>query len=211
MTYVPDPRPRSELAEVEPHSPGELKAIFKYPLRIMELVLTEQERLSKTIVSGANPMLLAGTLLYTSVLFSLPYGAVLGISRFWHIAVLFVGSLLICFPSLQVFSLYIGCRVNHRQNLALGLVITCVAAIFTFGFFPILWFLRATMLEDSRISPRQISVALLAFSLFAGVAHLFRCLRRVQPLIGTYPLLMACWLGLFTFITQRMARLLDLL
>lgn len=154
---------------------------------VLELVLSEQERLVKTIATDGNTALLAGALLYAGILFALPYGAVIGIERFWRIAVLFVGSLGICFPSLQVFSAYVGCRIDTRQNLALGLVITCVAALFTFGFFPILWFLEATMLEESVVTPYHISIILLAFSLLAGIGHLFRCLCRFQGLVRSYP------------------------
>ena len=211
-TTEPAPRPDSGRPEAQPHSAAELRVLFRVPFRALELVLTEQERLAQTIASGSRMVLLVGALLYTTIIFALPYGAVLGVERFWRVALLFVGSLGICFPSLQVFSAYIGCRVNMRQNLALGLVITCVAAIFTFGFFPIQWFLQATMdAESDVITPYGISVLLLTVSLLAGIGHLYRCLFRFEGLVRSYPVLITFWQLLFIFICFRMARLLDLL
>lgn len=205
------PAPPPLLPPALPHEGSELRSVFALPFRIMQVVLSEQERLVKTIASGGNGVLLVGALLYTSVIFALPFGAVLGLERFWRIAVLFVGSLAICLPSLQVFSAYVGCKIDLRQNLALGLVITCVAALFTFGFFPILWFLDATMEEGSSVTATHISLVLLAFSLLAGIGHLYRCLRRFDGLVGSYPVLITFWQVLFLFICHRMARLLELL
>ncbi|MEW6071751.1 MAG: hypothetical protein AB1726_04025 [Planctomycetota bacterium] len=204
-TSVP-PSPRA------PHPAGELRALFGRPHRTLAVVLAEPERLASTIAAGRNVVLLVGALLYTSVVFALPFGAVLGLERFWRVALLFVGSLAICFPSLQVFSSYVGCRMGVRQNLALGLVITCVGGVFTFGFFPVLWFLQATMsAESSTITPRHIAVVLLFLSLLAGIMHLYRCLRRVEGLVRAYSVVITCWQLVFVFISYRMARLLDLL
>ncbi len=197
---------------VEPHGSNLLRSVFLRPMRMLEVVLSEQEKLARTIASGDNLVILVLGLLYATVLFSLPFGAVIGIERFWRVAVLLVGSLGICLPSLHVFGAYIGCRISIRQNLALGLVITCVAALFTFGFFPIVWFLDATIeSESARVSVGHLGVVLLAFSVVAGIVHLIRCLRRFHGLVAAYPLVIIFWQALFIFITYRMARLLDLL
>jgi len=196
---------------VAPHGKKELYAVFTMPYKIIDLALSEWNSLVKTISSGNNVILLTCVLLYTSIIFSLPFGAVLGIDRFWRVALLFLGSLGICFPSLQIFSAYVGCRMNTRQSLALGLVITCVAALFSFGFFPILWFLNETMEQSSQITSRTIGVVLLAVSLLAGIGHLYRCLYRIQNLVASYRILIFFWHILFVFITFRMARSLGLL
>lgn len=197
---------------VGPHGSNQLRSVFLRPLRMLDLVLSQQEKLARTIAGGDNLPILVLSLLYATVLFSLPFGAVIGIERFWRVAVLLVGSLGICLPSLHVFGAYIGCRISIRQNLALGLVITCVAALFTFGFFPIVWFLDATIeSESARVSVGHLAVVLLAFSVAAGIVHLIRCLRRFHGLVAAYPLVIIFWQALFIFITYRMARLLDLL
>ncbi len=39
--------------------------------------------------------------------------------------------MVICFPSLQVFSAYLGVKISITQNLALALIIPAAAALFT--------------------------------------------------------------------------------
>ena len=90
-------------------------------------------------------------------------------------------------------------------------VLSATAAVFTFGFFPVLWFLRATMDVDSMITARHLSVLLLTASLFFGASQLLRCVRHLGPAyLRSLPLL-TLWLALLCFITRRMARVLDLL
>ena len=191
-----------------PFETGQLRATFTRPQRILDVVFTDRARLVETVAAKRDLGLLVAVLLYASVLFALPYGAVLGWERFWRVALLFLGSLAICFPSLQVFCAYVGFRITLRQNMAMGLVITSAASLFTFGFFPILWFLRATMLSDSVVTPAHLSVALLVFSLLAGIGHLYRCLPRFNGGGAGYVALMLVWQVLFVFITHRMATLL---
>ena len=198
-----------EKASAVPFDAAELRTVFVRPLRVLDIVFSDRKRLAETIAEGKVVHLLTAVLLYGSVLFALPYGAVLAREDFWKVAVVFVGSLGICLPSLQVFGSYVGLRIGTGQNLALGLVITSVAALFTFGFFPILWFLRATMLEDSTVTPSHLSVILLVFSLLAGIVHLYRCLPRFVGAVSTYVALTLFWQVLFIFITHRMARLLE--
>lgn len=191
----------------------ELHAIFSSPTRALDLVLARKERLVSTIADGESAGLLAAVLLFVSVLFALPFGAVIDVRRVWVVPTLYLGSLAICFPSLQVFSAYLGLRVAHKQYLSLALVVTAVAALFTFGFFPIQWFLATTMLDDSDlIGPAQVSVALLGLSLGFGVAHLLRCLRvsRRLDLLRSDLGLIVAWQGLLLFIAWRMALALEL-
>ncbi len=207
------PQPKTPEAEdtVAPYDADELRAVFKRPHHILNIVMSEPGRLAGTIGAGRHLGLLLTILLGTSILAALPYGWVVEQNRFWNIVFLFSGSFAICFPSLLVFSAYIGCRINPVQNLALGLVITAVAAIFTFGFFPILWFLEATMLEDAaQVTPYHINLVLLIFSLVVGIGQLFRCFFRLPGGVGSSPLLMVCWLFLYSYITYRMALVLGL-
>jgi hypothetical protein len=194
-----------------PYQESDFRRLFRSPLDVIGIVLGDSGRLAQSIAGGGGATLLLVTLLWCSLVLALPYGAVLGIERCWRVALLFVGSLAICFPSLLVFSAYVGFRVTPRQNLAFGLVITCVASLFTFGFFPIIWFLDATMLDHGDIQPQHVSVLLLVVSLGAGIGHVFRCLQRLNGLANHYRGLLVGWLGLFVFINYRMARLLELL
>ena len=193
-----------------PFARGELQAAFTRPQRILDVVFTDRARLVETLSQRDTALLLAALLVYASVLFALPYGAILGWRRFWNVALLFLGSLAICLPSQQVFSAYVGLRVHTRQNLALGLVITSVASLFTFGFFPILWFLDATMVDDALVTPRHLSIGLLILSLAAGMGHLYRCLPPLRGRVVGYVALTLVWQVLFAFIVHRMARLLEI-
>jgi hypothetical protein len=149
-------------------------------------------------------------LLLSSVLFALPFGAVLDLGRFWKVAWLLIGSLLICFPSLHIFSVYFGSRLSVAQNLCLSLSITSVAALFTFGFFPILWFFDATMPSTAAtVTSDGIAVFLLTLSLLAGLGQLTGLLRAGGARIALSLFLLA-WQVLFVFITFRMACFLDL-
>jgi hypothetical protein len=219
MSEAPVPQPettRSQITRVEPvpFTPQEVQAVFGQPQRILELVLGERERLAATVAERRTIGKLVAALVFTSLVFAIPYGLVLDWRAFWRVEALFLGSLAICFPSLHVVSAYLGCRIGLAQNLALALVISCVAAVFSFGFFPIQWFLQQTMLDDaSTIGPRHLSLLFLGISLVAGIGHLGRCLYRERLLkpLRSAPLVLFLWNALLVFITYRMAVTLDLL
>jgi hypothetical protein len=197
-----------------PFSRKELNKTLAMPLRLLEVVLAERGRLVANITGRRDLARLALAMLLGSVLFALPYGAVLSPSRFWDIATLFVGSMVICFPSLLVFSAYLGVAISLTQNLVLALIITTASALFCFGFFPILWFLRSTMADDGGIvTAEHISIGLLTVSLIAGISQLNRCLFVDKALRGVQssPFLLLIWQGLLIFITYRMATVLEIL
>ena len=219
---LPDQIPVPEVAvgPIEPVKPDPvpfdrafLQGTFLRPHRLLEVVLSERERLVANV--ARNEHLLHITLLMAagSVLFALPYGAVLGIERMWDVAWVYVGSAAICFPCLQVFSAYLGVKINLLQNLILALTVTSAAALFCFGFFPILWFLDRTM-DDGRaaITIQHISIGLLTVALVMGLSQLNRCLFLDKALrkLRSNPLLLTLWQGLLVFITYRMAVVLQL-
>jgi hypothetical protein len=207
---LPEPAfpPARSARRAAPFARAELWTMLVRPQRVLDLVFSERERLVANVAEGRALGALVAVLLGASAAFALPYGAVLGWESCWRVAATFLCALAVCFPSLHVFSAYVGLRLRAEQNLALALVITSVAALFTFGFFPILWFLQATMLADSAVTPRHLSAVLLVASLAAGIAHLYRC---VPPMRGqtSYVLLTLVWQMLFVFITYRMARLFE--
>ena len=98
--------------EAVPFARADIQQAFQRPHRIIELVLADRDRLTASIVEQRHLAALAALLIFTSCAFAFPYGFVLGWRTFWRIAVLFLGSTGICFPSLLVFSGYLGCRIN---------------------------------------------------------------------------------------------------
>ncbi len=120
------------------------------------------------------------------------------------------GSLLICFPSLHVFSSFLGSSFTVSQNFCLSLLISCVAALFSFAFFPILWFLGLTL---STADAEFMAALLLGASLLAGVSHLYRVLRKDRLLRRMGPssvAFLALWQVLLMFINYRMALYLEM-
>jgi hypothetical protein len=205
LPALPPLRPARAAA---PFTRAELWAILLRPQRVLDLVFSERERLVATVAERRALGALVAVLLGASAAFALPYGAVQSPAGCWRVAATLLCALAVCFPSLHVFSAYLGLRLLAGQSLALALVITSVAALFTFGFFPILWFLQATMLQDSAVAPAQLSAILLAASLLFGIAHLYRCVPRM-PGQTSYVLLTLVWQVLFVFITYRMALLFE--
>lgn len=195
-----------------PFEATELRAALRRPLVALDVILARKERLVASLGDREAGTLLILMLLLSSVIFTLPFAAVIDPMRAWRVSALYLGSLGICLPSLYVFSAYHGFRVDVLRYLALGLIVPATAALFVFGFFPIHWFLSATMLADAdRIGPSQLALGFLGFALVAGLAHLVRCLSIARRFgwIGREQALFLAWQALLLFISWRMAIALD--
>jgi hypothetical protein len=190
----------------------ELRRSVTRPHAVLDIVLAERARLAATVLGRANLAPLTGLLLGTSVVFTVPFALVRAPAEPAHIAALFLGSTLICFPSLQVFSSYLGGRLTVAQNLVLALTVPAAAALFCLGFFPIQWFLEATMAPGG-VGAHEIAIGLLSVALLLGISHLNRCLVADSALRGLRSswLLLLGWQSLLVFITCRMALALRIL
>ena len=200
----------------EPFSAQDLRRAVTRPDLLVEYVLGSKERLGSTLSGGRAIWLLAGLLMAASVLSTIPYGLLSPTGSPWKVAVLFTGSLLICFPCLYVFGQFLGLELGLARSLALALIVTSTAGLFTFAFSPIIWFITFSVdaVPELKVSPRHLSVFLLSLSLLLGVVQMDRCLRGPDALLRRFPyvlLLVAPWLALLVFITYRMARLLGVL
>ena len=209
MGYSPHTA-QAEYQEIHPFTRQELRRLCTHPHRVVEMVLTRRDRLAANIARRHRlPGLVLGLLL-ASMMFALPFGAVVGLEKFWQVSIMLCGSMLICFPSLHVFSAFLGSRFTVGQNFSLALLITCVAALFSFAFFPILWFLGLTL---SPIDTVFMASLLLAGALFAGVCHLSRVLCKDRLLRRMGPssvMFLVFWQVLLMFINYRMAIYLEL-
>jgi hypothetical protein len=215
---IPQARPieRAEIEPPEPFSAAELRRAFVRPHLIVEYVLGGRDRLASNLSSAQALGLLVGLLLVTSLAATIPYGVLSPARNVWKVAVLYTGSLLICFPCLHVFAQFLGFRYRVEQNLALSLVITSAAGLFTFGFFPIIWFIDFSTDADVAltVSVAGLSVWLLAVSLLMGIVQMGRCLMPRNGLAGqrrAFGWLVALWMPVLVFITYRMARVLALI
>ncbi|MHC4664065.1 MAG: hypothetical protein ACYS8W_20575, partial [Planctomycetota bacterium] len=206
---------KAEVETVEAFSQAEIVRGFIFPPLAIEWFLGRRDRLAENVVRKEGLWPLALLLLFSSVLFALPYGFLgpeCSVREFWKIAMLYVGSMMICFPSLHIFGTYLGFRLNVQQNLAIGLVISSTAAMFSLGFAPIIWFIDYTTTAASD-TPGTISFFLLLISLALGVIHMVRCflLTRNRTWVSEYFIaLLLVWLVLLFFIHYRMTKLLEL-
>jgi hypothetical protein len=198
-----------------PVSRREILEAFLRPHRALEYVLEAPTRLHAALQGDRNQWLLCGLLAVAGVVFALPYGAIPPVRGIHKIALLFTGSVLICWPSLHVFGTYLGARVSPSQGLALALLLSAVAGAFTLGFFPIVLFLDLTSEpgEETTIGTGAVSVVLLGVSLSLAIVQMLQVLVRQAPVRddGRLWLLLSIWLALLVFITFRMARSLGIL
>lgn len=197
----------------QPFRPDELAAALARPVRVVDVVLAAPARLAANLERRESLGALAGVLLLAASAFAVPYGCVLAWSDWWKIIALYLGSTAICLPSLHVFATYVGVRASLGQIACLALTIPAVAALFTFGFAPILWFLRLTMDESARqVSWLTMSSALLTLAALAGVVQLARALAawmraEVQVL---FVLVLLAWHAVFAYVLIRMGGVLGL-
>src|SRR5262245_10390970 len=147
----PTPAPAAAAAPDAPDPPAlafvpeELRRSLLRPDAVLAIVLAERARLVASVAERAHLRLLASLLVFSSIVFTVPFALVRAPAKAADIAALFLGSTLLCFPSLQVFTSYLAIRLTVAQNLVLALTVPAAAALFTFGFFPIYWFLDTTM------------------------------------------------------------------
>ncbi len=217
MTDEPKVTPTASKPEIQPFAQHELTDCMRRPHRMLDVVLGERLRLAANLRTGSNVTALVTILLLCSVAFAVPFALIDGLERVAHITLLFLGSVLLCYPSLQVFGSYLGVRMHPAQTLAIALVIPSAAALFTFGFAPIYWFLNFTMPGDGPDGMPSSSaitrVVLLVFSLLLALSHLNRCLfgdSNLKVLRDNWALWVG-WQVLLVFLTYRMAESLDLL
>jgi hypothetical protein len=109
------------------------------------------------------------------------YGFVVGISvGGWQILYnpikmpwVLIFTLVLCLPSLYVFSCYLGSHLGLVQVCALGFAATAVVATILIGFAPITWFFMFTAPESHHFAV-LFNVAVFAIAGFFGVQFLVR-------------------------------------
>lgn len=212
---APEPRlpARAPRAPATPHAPEGVAVALWHPLRTVDVVLASPERVAANVDARLALGRLAIVFLVCGALFSVPFGFVLGVESWWRVAMLYLGSTLICLPSLYVFTSYTGTRVSLTQILVLALIVPASAAVFTLGFAPILEFLTITMSpERTTIDVKSVARVLLGISLAAGIVQLWRCFlgSRQQPQPVLLALVLLVWHGVFLYVFVRMFRVLAL-
>lgn len=213
VVEIPVPPQRPPPPPQEPLAESEVATAFWNPVRAIDVVLASPGRLKENLAQSRGLTVLAVLMMITAALFALPFGFVMGVDAWWKIAVFYLGSTLICLPSLYVFSAYLGFGSSLSRIAVLALTIPASAAVFTAGFAPILAFVKHTFdVGSKQVSWQDVSVVLLWTSLFAGLVQLWRCLRT--PSIDThlvlFVILWIAWHGVFLFVLARMGHVLGL-
>lgn len=203
--------PEPTAAPLEPLTDAELSAVWRAPHRIAEVFLGRWRAVADRIWQTAAPVRLLAVQLVVGVVAALAYGAVLDFERAWSIAALYGGSVLLCVPALHIFGCYFGGTRRATQDLSIALTLSTTAALFTFGFAPVLWFLKATMPADAGgVSLGDLSAIFLGVAFVAGLGQLGRTVGR-GPSNPKTILLVTGWGLLVAGISWRMACVLELL
>jgi len=208
MPDLPDLDGEGRIGEdsVSPFTDEEIRSFF-IPHKTIECVLGNEDRLMKTVDEGLGLSKIIAMLFLASVVFAIPYGAAPPARGLWKIAVLYTGSMMICLPSLFVFGQYLRLRLSLAETLVVSLLITSVSAMFTLGFFPIIWFIDYTTGPgEGDATVTGLSFTLLVISFVLGIAHMIRSLKASGRFVETsVPATISVWLFLLAFITYRMA------
>jgi hypothetical protein len=147
-------------------------------LLIIERILRDRESIWRQIGEERDLGKLTRQMLYSSVVALACYGAVLGASHSVaqsalsavKLPLLFLMTLAICLPTLYLFNLVFGARLQVRQALALVMVTITVMSVLALAFAPISLFFLITAFSYSFY--KILNVAILTLTAFIGLRFL---------------------------------------
>lgn len=153
------------------------------------------------------------SLLISSTLFLLIYGAVLGsghplqaISSAIKFPLLFFGSLIACTPTLYIFDVLLGSKRSLGQTVAILLTAVTVIAVLLFGFAPITVVFKLTVNGFQFF--KLLNVGFLVIAVIVGLIYLERGLRRTVATENHYfssEVLYAFWIIILIIVISQMA------
>lgn len=147
-------------------------------LLIIERILRDRDSIWRQIGEERDLGKLTLQMLTSSALALACYGAVLGASHSFaqaglsalKLPLLFLMTLAICLPTLYLFNLVFGARLQVRQALALVMVTITVTAVLSLAFAPISLFFLLTAFSYSFY--KILNVAILTMTAFVGLKFL---------------------------------------
>jgi hypothetical protein len=184
----PTPPPPAPPPGPPPEPPGPRKLGFLGRIALIEWLLKYREHLFEDIVERRNLGRYILDAFLVTLLGSIFYGLVVGICiGGWQILFdpiklpwVLILTLLLCLPSLYVFSCYRGSRLDLLQTCALAFSSTAVVATILIGFAPIVWFFMFTA-PGSHHFAVLINVAVFAVAGIFGVQFQLRGTRALHP------------------------------
>jgi hypothetical protein len=147
-------------------------------LLIIERILRDRDSIWRQIGEERDLGGLTGQMLASSVISLACYGAVLGASHSFAMSalsavklpLLFLMTIAICLPTLYLFNLVFGARLQVRQALALVMVTVTVTSVLALAFAPIALFFRIT--AHSYSFYKMLNVGILTLAAFVGLKFL---------------------------------------
>ncbi|WP_426508334.1 hypothetical protein ACPPVO_57930 [Dactylosporangium sp. McL0621] len=153
---------------------------------IIERILRDREGIWRQIGEERELGKLTRQMLYSSVVALACYGAVLGASHSVAMAalsavklpLLFLMTLAICLPTLYLFNLVFGARLQVKQALSLVMVTITVTSVLSLAFAPIsLFFLITAFSYDFY---KVLNVGILTLTAFVGLRFLTSGMRSLN-------------------------------
>jgi hypothetical protein len=192
--YSPPPVPPSHAV---PEAHNIASALLKNPLRI-----------SDTIAGQKNLLRAALTLLAVALACHVVFGLALGLFGGWTVATMdmvkiplvAVCSLLLCFPSLYVFTCVAGSPLSLAQTFVLGCSCLAMVGLILVGLAPVAWLFAVSTKSLSFVTLLAFLIWLVAIG-FAG---------RYVDKLGVHPLLqrqagIKLWFLILILVTLQMA------
>lgn len=155
------------------------------------------------------------SLMISSAVFFGIYGAIVGsshswmqaISSFFKLPALYLLTLLICFPTLYIFSVIFGSQRSFKQYLTLLMTAEAIMSAILFGFAPVtLFFLISTKSYEFFL---LLNVAILGLAGVLGITFFYEGMQLLSepeiPGQTTRTKLLQFWLLLYAFVGTQMA------
>ena len=147
-------------------------------LLVIERILRDRQGVWRQVVEDRGLPRLTGQMLLSSVVALAAYGAVLGsfhsvlmaLTSAVKLPLLFLVTLAICLPTLYLFNLVFGARLQVRQALALVMVAITVISMLAVAFAPISLFFLITANQYSFY--KLLNVAILTLAALVGLRFL---------------------------------------
>ena len=211
-------QPPAAAAPVE--KPAQREGGFLGRLAMAEWLLKHREYLLDQIERGHEVPVILVDLIIVALLPTAFYGLVTGIAtNNWvrivsnpvKLPMVLIFTMLLCLPTLYIFSSFLGSRRSFLQTAALGFSGLAITGIVLAAFAPITWFLTFTA-PGAYALHVLVSVAVLALAGFMGGNFLFAGTRRFHahsPSLGKQTLFLRGWMVLYGLVGAQMGFLLS--
>ncbi|MGL5197285.1 MAG: actin-binding WH2 domain-containing protein [Chroococcales cyanobacterium] len=181
---------------------------------VLVTLLQDRQSFLEEIQKGVKLNHKIVSLLISSAAFFGVYGAIIGathswmqvISSFFKLPALYLLTLMICFPTLYIFSIIFGSQRSFTQYLTLLMTAEAIMSAILFGFAPItLFFLISTQSYEFFV---LLNITILGLAGFLGIKFFYEGMKLLaEPDISgqaTRTKLLQFWLLLYGFVGTQM-------